>query len=219
MAPNMRSESKSKKALKWLIAASVRLNVASGGSAGPTENALADTAVRIRRKEITTTRGMATQLVQEHAVIPTDEVFQHQFSGLRLTSPATARFYLRALEEAFVGTDGIYVLSDSEDDLNLEHILPVNGRGDAWSHVPDEQANTLCRRLGNMVLLSPRVNAKLESKGFADKVKAYKESANTRLTQELAKQYANQVWGEQQISTWQEQLAKLAVKAWDINAR
>jgi len=205
-----------KKSLQWLIAASVRLNITGGGSSGPTEIALAQAAVKIRKKEIATTKQLADELAKHKSVIPSDEVFSRAFSVARVKNGAMARYYLRALEEALVGNDEVYVISDNEERLNLEHILPQAGRGVEWSHIPEERANELYRRLGNMVLLHPKVNSQLQSKAFADKVKLYAESNNTRLTKQLADKYATSVWGEVQINEWQEELAKLALKAWSI---
>lgn len=205
-----------KQALQWLIAASVRLNITGGGSSGPTEHALADAAVGIRKRKITNTQELADFLTSEKPVIPSDSVFEHAFAVARVKNPQMARFYLRAIEEAFVGTKGIYVLSENEERLNLEHIMPERGREKSWGHIPQDKANELCRRLGNMVLLDPTVNSKLESRGFDEKVAEFAASNNALLTQELASKYVGSQWGEEQINEWQAVLAKLALKAWSI---
>ena len=110
------------------------------------------------------------------------------------------------------------MLSDDEAVLNLEHVLPQGGRDSHWSHIPEEMANSLCHRLGNMVLLNPRVNTGLQSKSFAEKIKAYKSSNSTLLTLDLVDKYGSGNWGDEQINARQEFLADLAVKAWSIDA-
>lgn len=212
------SEAEVKKTVKWLVAATVRLNAAGGGSSGPTERALADCAVKVRNGKIKNLKELATTLVSEHSVIPSDSAFRHFFTGLRVRDAKTARYYLRALEDAFLNSDEPYMLSDDEAVLNLEHVLPQGGRGASWSHVPDELANALYQRLGNMVLLNPKVNSELQSKSFAEKIEAYKDSNSTRLTLDLVDKYGTGTWGDEQINARQEFLADLAVRAWSIDA-
>lgn len=206
-----------KKTVRWLVAATVRLNASGGGSSGPTERALAECAVRVREKKINNLKELAYALVNEHSVIPSDSAFRHYFTGLRVRDAKVARYYLRALEEAFLDMQGPYVLSDDEALLNLEHVLPQGGRSPHWSHIADEMANSLYQRLGNMVLLNPKVNTELQSKSFAEKIKAYKGSHSTRLTLDLVEKYGDGSWGEEQIGSRQEFLADLAVKAWSID--
>ena len=205
-----------RKTVKWLVAATVRLNVAGGGSSGPTERALADCAVNVREGKINDLDSLATALVTEYPVIPSDTTFQHFFTSLRVRDAKVARYYLRALEEEFIGSGTPYMLTDDEAILNLEHILPQGGREESWSHVPEELANSLCSRLGNMVLLNPKVNAELQSKTFAEKAAAYGESTSTKLTLDLVQKYGQGDWGEQQINDRQDFLAVLAVNAWGI---
>ena len=111
----------------------------------------------------------------------------------------------------------VFVVSDNEVNANLEHILPERGREQEWSHVPQEKADELCRRIGNLLLLDPKVNAKLTSTGFAKKAKVYARAENMRLAKMLAEKYGSSQWGEDQINEWQAFLAKLAVKAWTLS--
>ncbi|MEX0938553.1 MAG: DUF262 domain-containing protein [Pirellulales bacterium] len=212
-------ENEVKKTVKWLVAATVRLNAAGGGSSGPTERALAECAVKVREEKIKNLKELAAALVDEHSVIPRDDAFRHYFTGLRVRDAKVARFYLRALEEAFIDSQEPYMLSDDEAVLNLEHVLPQGGRSDHWAHIPDAMANSLYSRLGNMVLLNPKVNAELRSTSFAEKIKAYKVSNSTRLTLDLVEKYGSGSWGDEQINDRQEFLADLAVKAWSIEPK
>lgn len=202
-----------KKSLLYLVSASVRLNLA-GGSAGPVEVALGKAAMKVRSQEIKTTAHLAKEL----SIIPGDTVFERSFAVARVKNAQMARYYLRALEEALIAKEPtIYVLSDDEDDLSLEHIIPERGREKDWGHIPVEKADELCRRLGNMVLLDPSVNSQIKSSGFAHKVSLYSTSNNTRLTKLLAERYGKAGnWGEEQLDEWQTSLAKLAIKAWSL---
>jgi hypothetical protein len=204
-----------KKAMLYLVSASVRINIA-GGSTGPVESALAQAAMKVRNKTIKT----VAQLSKELSIIPGDSVFEKAFAGARVKNAAMARYYLRGLEEAFISaTPTIFTLSDDETVLNLEHIIPQRGREKDWPNIPADKGDELSRRLGNMVLLTPQVNSNLQSGSFATKVKAYGQSNNTRLTAELVKRYgAGGVWGEHEVDEWQVFLAKLSVKAWSLKS-
>jgi hypothetical protein len=207
------SDAQIKKALSFIVSAGVRLIIA-GGSPGPVEAALIGAAVKIRNKEIESTADLSRNLT---SIVPSDSVFERSFSAARVKNPQQARYYLRALEQALVSDKPmVYVVSENEVNANLEHILPERGRDQGWSHIPTEKANELCRRVGNLLLLDPKVNAKINSKHFSEKVKAYKGSENTRLAKKLAEKYENSEWGEEQINEWQAFLAKLAVRAWSL---
>jgi hypothetical protein len=203
-----------KKAMPFLVSVSVRIIIA-GPPGWEVENAFADAAMKIRSEEIKNTADLAKELSK---IVPNDEKFEQRFSTARVTNAQLARYYLRALEEAVVDDPNrTEVISDRETDLNLEHIMPQSGRDQSWSHIPDDRATELSRRLGNMTLLNPKVNSQIKSNDFASKVKHYKASKGTRLTTMLADKFDGQEWGEQQIDEWQKSLAKLALKAWPIN--
>jgi uncharacterized protein YjgD (DUF1641 family) len=205
-----------KKALRFIVSAAVRLIIA-GGSPGPVETALLKASVKVRKNDIENTIDLARNL---SPIIATDHVFEGRFAVARVKNAQMARYYLRALEEALVTKHPmVFVVSDNEEKANLEHILPERGREQDWSHVPSEKADELCRRIGNLLLLDPKVNARLTSGPFAEKVKVYARAENTRLAKMLAERYGSSQWGEDQINEWQAELAKLAVKAWTLSVK
>jgi hypothetical protein len=208
------SDAEIKKSMRYIVSAAVRL-IIGHGSPGPVEKAILGASAKIRSGDIRSTGELAQNLA---SIVPGDSVFERYFAAARVKNPQQARYYLRALEEALVSKGPmVFVVSENEENANLEHILPEKGRDQGWRHIPPEKADELCRRLGNLLLLDPKVNARLTSSRFADKVKVYAGAENTRLTKQLATKYASSEWGEEQINEWQAILAKLAVKAWSLN--
>ena len=92
--------------------------------------------------------------------------------------------------------------------FNVEHILPQSELKD-WQ-IPEQTALQFRKRLGNMVLLNPDINAKIGGIGFSDKKKVFAKSP-LLLTQAVAK-FAK--WGPAEIDERQEALSDLALKIW-----
>lgn len=205
------SDAELKISLQYLVAISVRLIM--GGQPGWTvETALAAAAVKVRSKDIKTASDLAKELSK---IVPDDEEFERRFAVAHVTNAQLARYYLRSLEEAFIGDPcPIEVINEREDEVNLEHILPEKGRDPHWMHIPEDEAPSLARRIGNMTLVTAQANTVAANGPFSEKLAVYAKSNATRLTKHLAQKYAGSVWGGRQINEWQSILAKLAVKAW-----
>jgi hypothetical protein len=205
------SKAEIKQALKYLVCAAVRLLIA-GGSPGSQEDPYAQRAVEIRKKTITKTSSLAQALSR---VVPDDAAFENVFSTLRVNKGYLARYYLRALEETRRGhPNAEMVVSDDEDIVTLEHILPQNPSS-AWAHFTEEDANLYYRRLGNMTLLKKKLNTEADTDSFENKKKVYAKS-QIDLTRDLISYAA---WTPNEINARQKKLASEAVKTWPINVK
>lgn len=148
------------------------------------------------------------------ATVPDDVTFEDKFAQATVSSSNLAKYYLRVLEQRARSPDDETIVNPDQGKVNLEHILPRN-RSDHWKHIPPEQYPALVKRLGNLTLLSTRLNSKAANAGFEEKKKHLTKSA-IQMTKDLC---AFSQWTAAEIQTRQRRLAKLAVKAWPIKPR
>jgi hypothetical protein len=158
--------------------------------------------------------GLARQ-VREGAALPTvvaalkafapgDDAFRLDFSHFATSRTAHARFLLKGLEEDLRTTEELQTAPPSK--VHVEHIYPLNPPQDRrWATHTDSVI-----RLGNLTLLSARLNKQLRNADFATKKAKYAESA-LLLTKELL---ALENWDHAQIDGRQQRLAARAVNVW-----
>jgi len=193
------------KSLQLMVSWSVRFLIYGG--IGKLEKEYCDRAVEIQQGKIKTT----SQLVEAmRGVIPTDGQFKSAFEITNISKASLARYFLRALEKVAQGENNPELVPNpNEEPLNLEHIMPQS-LSTSWSHISPEDAKAYCDRLGNMVLLSSKINSNIGNDDFATKLPFYKKN-ELLLTSSLGN-YS--LWGIEQIEQRQRELAELAVKAW-----
>lgn len=196
------------KALKFLEAACVRILVANA-PAGTVEQELFEAALLVRKQNIRKTSALRKALKS----VPNDSTFETQFKTLRVGVSRLARYYLQSLENTLSGDYDDNPVTPDETKVTLEHILPAKNRSN-WTHVPADKADDLCRRLGNLVLLSKKANNSLGAAGPNEKLQALKEAENYRLTAEIPEKWST--WGENEIRARQDELAALALRTWPL---
>jgi DNA-directed RNA polymerase specialized sigma24 family protein len=201
-----------KRLLQAVVAWSVRGLVVGGIGGGTTERAYCDAAVKIRKGEITTAKGVYDEL---SPIIATDEVFEKSFAIARVPRTPIARYYLLALERASSNeAEPELVPNANEEEVNLEHILPRNPAG-AWPGFTNDQAKDLVNRLGNMVLLKKATNNRLGNTGWTAK-RPKLQVSDLKLTQ-VAGAFAD--WTPGAIQDRQAKLAEQAISAWPRRPR
>lgn len=98
---------------------------------------------------------------------------------------------------------------------SIEHILPQNPPQDsAWMRLLDEaktDAAAVCHRLGNLVLLPPKVNNALSNSDFVNKREAYRK-IGLAITGEIIEY---QSWGLAEIEAREQALIAWAADYWD----
>lgn len=196
------------KFISWEVRFLIAGNTRTGGAI---ELPIAHAAKRVYAGEIATARALSADLASQGAV-PTDEEFQRQFEVATVAKASLARYYLRSLEnQAKEAMAPWYMPNDSQEAINLEHILPEDPEGN-WPEFTDDQASLYVRRLGNLALLRASQNSDLRSAGFQAKRKVY-AAAPYELTSQVA---GVDSWSLARIEERQRILADLAVKTWPL---
>ena len=98
--------------------------------------------------------------------------------------------------------------------LTLEHILPERPGGN-YPAFSEEQRSLYTRRIGNLALLTHKVNSDAKSAPFAEKKEVYRAS-DLRLTKEVA-DYGD--WTPAAVDDRQAKLAERAAAAWPLTLK
>lgn len=198
-----------KKAVASLLGWSVRFLIHGGLGSGAIESHNCAAAKEVRAAKIAT-RAQLFQRLQ--GVIPNDAQFRAAFATSTVSKAFLARYYLRALERQCIGVDDPELVpNDNTEDVNLEHVLPQRA-SKQWAHIPSDEHAVLLKRLGNLVLLRTKINAKAGNDSFTFKKQFYSQSQY-----ELTKRIATENnWDREAIDKRQNYMADLAVKTWAL---
>lgn len=210
------------KSLKLLISWSIRFLISRSVSSGTFENQFSQKAISVRngfyitkdKKSIPVKSAKDLSTVME--IVPSDTEFEEKFADASATNSKFARYILRTLErEKQNEKEPEKVINPDELDVNLEHVLPQNPSLN-WGNLTIEEANVYYSKIGNLALLQKTPNSKIGNSKPSDKepVLSKSEILLTRMISNEIKTSGN--WGIEQIKKRQEELAKLAVKAWTI---
>jgi hypothetical protein len=198
-----------KKALRFAVSWGVRFLIHGGLGGGVLEREYCDRAKEINSNTIKTAAQLAKAMA---TAAPSDKEFEAAFSTATVSQTYLARYYLRALEKRAGGEiDPELIPNPNEEDVNLEHILPIKPEKN-WPQFDEESAKVFHRRLGNMALIQQKLNSALRSAPFSKKKVVYANS-KFKLTTEVA---AENQWDAATIDARQKRLAKLAVETWPI---
>jgi hypothetical protein len=200
------------RAFRLLVDLVVRYLIVGGSRTGTAEQGLAGAAKNVSEGKITTAKSLLKELAR---LAPTDAEFQDQFKIATVSQARLARYYLRSLELQKRGSAApAFVPNDSEDVINLEHVLPKKREGN-WPQFTDEEADAFLNRIGNLALLRAKDNANQKSAGFSAKRVLYAAS-EFGLTKQVGRA---KEWNTTAISDRQEQLAALAVETWPLKVK
>lgn len=201
-----------KKALSYLVTASVRLLIAGPAPGGQFEKNIADIAPKISTLSISTAKALAAEMNKE--IVPADAEFAAQFATASVSQTHLAKYYLRAINNAFDKNERTPSRVGSQAKNNIEHILPFNlESAKGWGHITDDVGKAYVRRIGNLTLLTPKENENAGDKDYLSvKVPIYK--ASFPISQDAAT-WAK-AWGVEAIDDRQKRLAAMALKIWSI---
>jgi hypothetical protein len=196
--------------LRSCVIISFRYNVIGSQPTNEQERVYYTVAQKIANGEIKT---ISAALEGMKAIYPNDEAFKVAFAEkiIRTTNSRNlriVRYILCALEKQAGGIDNDF----ESDSFNVEHVLPQNPEND-WEAFSDEEVDVMAYRLGNMALLSKKVNKNLGNAGFFTK-KPILAASQFELTRNIAEDNAD--WTPERISVRQKQLAKLATTVWRV---
>ena len=144
--------------------------------------------------------------------IDIDKEFENQFKKKQIKKAAHVKYILTEIEELFAGKRNNELLPAKK--LTLKHVIPQSY--EKWQPFFDEKKiinpETLVHRLGNMTILTKKMNSEIQDDVFDIKLeKAYKKS-HFKLNEEIAEKYSE--WTPKVITERQQMMAKKAKKIW-----
>lgn len=186
---------------KALTTMFVRYNVVGGRETTVMESKVYGLASQLRQ-----TRDFDAAISALADLAPDGGEFVSRFQRVSVSRIATVRYLLREIEHAKRKTQEMTV--EEPDRIHVEHIYPQTPEGDKWiNHA------AIINRLGNLTLLSKRLNTSVKNADFATKKeKAYKDS-DVLMTQELL---AYEDWDAESIDVRQQALSEFAFGIWSF---
>lgn len=175
-------------------------------------------ASKLRSGEKSDEIGELRKMIKKYN--PKDEDFENKFITLNTSKEKLQKYILSEIENSLSKT-GIdeKVIAKS---ITIEHVLPKNP-DKSWATVYDldnKEHKDYVNRIGNLTLLSRKINPKLGNKSFEEKAtnKEGYENSEMKLTQQLVKDYYPKYikWDKNAVEQRQKDLAKVAVKIWQI---
>jgi hypothetical protein len=183
--------------LRSLSTLHVRHTLICARENGDFENVAFHVAKAIRRGDLETCEKRIRHLM------PSDRDFEASFTEARVPRHHLQKYLLSELERAMrPNSDEI----DVSARITVEHIYPHRPEGRKW-----REHEEFIHRLGNLTLLSGRLNSKIQNATFSKKKPKYEESSML-MTKSLAAEFDR--WSPGAVLQRQRQLATLAVVAW-----
>lgn len=198
------------KSLKLIVSWSVRNLITGTVGAGTLEKQFSNQAKLINEGKIGNSKELKESVLQ---YIPTDEQFSSAFKIATVSKSHIARYYLRKIEEAYRKSKELSTLENPEK-VNLEHILPENPddlKRD-WPEFDETKHKTYLKRIGNLTLISSKLNKDAANAKFAEKKDVYKYS-EIEITKQLV-QYER--WTPAEIEQRQDEFSKKALEIWKL---
>ncbi len=187
--------------LQALISLFVRYNAIGGRESSRLETVVYNVAKQLRED-----KDFEGAIKQLQDLAPTDEQFTDQFKKVIVKRRETQRYILRELEFAKRQTGEVDV--EQADRVHVEHIYPQNPEQGKKSPYHE----LLVDRIGNLTLLSSRLNEKLRNSDFELKKLEYVRS-DLLLTKGLL-DYGK--WDADMIDRRQAELSELAPAIWSF---
>lgn len=198
------------RAFRLIVSWSVRNLITGVIGAGTLEREFSNQAKLINDGKIKNFTDFKKSILK---LIPTDDQFKSAFKIATLSKTYIARYYLRKLEEAYRVSKELIPLQDPEK-VNLEHILPENPRDLArdWPEFDEVSHKTYIRRIGNLTLISTKLNEEATNGSFVAKKQFY-EKSEIEITRMIST--CNE-WSPASIEKRQGEFANKALEIWKI---
>ena len=195
--------------LSTLVSWNVRLLIVGGLGGGAMERRYSDLARGIRDDAYKSSRDIAKQA---RGFIPNDTLFQEAFATARVSNVTLGRYYLRELELYMRNKEGLTQELEPPATLTLEHVLPENP-DPGWTTFSDDECRAFRSRIGNLTLLTKRLNTAVKNGPFANKRKTYAESS-LLITKRIS-DYED--WTPQTVEDRQMELAAIVPLVWPLH--
>lgn len=187
------------KFLRYLIVTYVRHTLICKKENSQIENLMFSIAKKIRSE-------LSEDLINEIMIFaPSDEQFKSDFAGVSIPRRDSARYILREIEQYLRTTEELDVAAPER--VHVEHIYPQTPSPEnRWV-----QHEGVINRLGNLTLLSAKLNNTIKNGTFLMKQPYYVKS-ELLLINEIAAKFT--AWSINAIDTRQKHLARNAVEIW-----
>jgi hypothetical protein len=198
-----------------LISWAVRLAIAGGSKVGRLDTFYANLANKVHNGEI---KNYAQLLGSDAAskAIPKDADFESYFETVRVRVSATARYYLRELEQTAGGVkEPAWKPNTDTGAVNLEHVMPKESCQE-WSNITEQDVETHAERLGNLALIQASENVLSDRSPFNVKKPILARSPYI-LTKMIGTDF--DTWDKPAIEKRQKALAKYASKTWPVSPK
>ncbi|MNQ78682.1 hypothetical protein D3C85_936030 [compost metagenome] len=195
-------------AFKRLISVAVRFQIVGGAGGGTLERIYSDAAKGVSDGSITSIE----KILAVFTTLPTDSAFIAAFSVATVSKQALARYYLRMLESGIEGGSGELIPNGNTAQVNLEHVLPVTPSEKWLKEWSADDAKAYQRRLGNMAILSSKINSTIGNDDFMAKKNELAKSS-FQFTKSIAD---FDIWNIEAIESRQVHMAEIAAKVWSI---
>lgn len=199
------------KAFRIVANFSFRYFIIGNQSPGNLERESGKIALGIRDGNITTSDDIADAFL---AINP-DKNFRSDFTLASVPrSRARIARYILAKIENHISPNKEKTVNPDDKTVTLEHILPQNF-GKTWSSYFSKgyEPADYVDRIGNLTLLTQKINSDAADKSFLDKQQVAFKTSDLVLNSELMK---ISKWGEVEIESRQDHLAKIALEIWKL---
>lgn len=196
-------------AFEKLVSVAVRFQIVGGVGGGYLERIYSETAKSVSDGKLTTT----TDVLKAFTTLPVDATFKQSFATTSISKQSLARYYLRCLETGVTKDDSQEKIPNSDVlRVNLEHVLPLTLTEHWVSAWNVDEAKAYQKRLGNLALMSSKINSSIGNDSFNAKQSEYDKSQFV-LTQKISE---FSTWDKSAIEKRQLEMAELALKVWSI---
>lgn len=198
------------KVLRACDIVSFRYNVIAQRNTNRLEDVYNEVAVRIHRGELASANSVKSALGQ---IYVSDDEFREAFAKVSIPAGGSRSKLVRHILCELERQEFKASLDAGGLRLTVEHILPLRQAGEWHSRFSAGNHERYVHRLGNYLLLEPRLNSQVASNAdLAAKVGAYADSSveSTR-----SFQYAE--WTPEHIEGRQKHMAKLATSIWRLD--
>lgn len=199
-------------AVRWILIYVVRHSILAGQERSKMEALLFDLAHRVWTKSDdaafkTGHRAILKQALREAA--PSDQVIGQSLETIELTSEE-ARYVVRKIADHLQSSTG--EVGSQIKKTNIEHIFPKNPSVE-WENA--ESLRPYLWHIGNLTLLSKRLNKNIDNGGFPEKRKCFAEKTELKISQDVAAGYTE--WTVEAIKERAKSLAKAANEVWNFD--
>ncbi len=139
---------------------------------------------------------------------PNDEQFLNNFASVSITRRASVSYLLREIEQRLRTTEELMVAPPSK--VHVEHIYPQTPSSE--NRLPQHDA--YINRLGNLTLLSAKLNSKIKNGTYSEKKESFGKS-EIRITKIIPSEYID--WNVDSIEKRQRILAEIALEIWSFD--